>query len=309
MVKGADKPLVRPAQYAASIHGETGLDGVDLLPKVLASNLASVPQSISAIAEHILAEPVNTVWIIATGPLTNIALLLRDFPAVRTHIKGLSIMGGAIGDVPTTSHTINGTKAATEPFAPAPPHRQDGKGNWTPHAEFNIWCDPEAAALVFAVLTPLNVPIILIPLDLTHQVRATAEVEQLLFPDPTDPSTNKSIVRPMFKQILLYFASTYSSVSGIHDGPPLHDPLAVFAVLEPDAFDDRGDERWRVNVDTSNGERAGETTAVPLGTDTNGDAIREEGVRIPRSVHLGRFWDAVDNALRAAEDATKNTMT
>lgn len=305
-MRGADKPLVRPAQYAASIHGETGLDGVDLLPKVPASTLASVPQSISAIAEHILAEPVNTVWIVATGPLTNIALLLRDFPAVRTHIKGLSIMGGAIGDVPTTSHPTNGTKAATESFAPAPPHRQDGKGNWTPHAEFNIWCDPEAAALVFAILTPLNVPIILIPLDLTHQVRGTAEVERLLFPDPTDPSTNKSIVRPMFKQILLYFASTYSSVSGIHDGPPLHDPLAVFAVLEPDAFGDRGGERWRVDVNTNNGERAGETTAVLVEESSSESTNKEEGVRIPRAVDLGRFWGAVDNALGAAEHATKD---
>ena len=303
MIRGADKPLTRPAQYAASIHGETGLDGVDLLPKIPASKLASVPQSISAIAEHILAEPVNTVWIVATGPLTNIALLLRDFPAARTHIKGLSIMGGAIGDVPTTSHNSNGMKSTTEPFAPAPPHRQDGKGNWTPHAEFNIWCDPEAAALVFDTLTPLDVSIILIPLDLTHQVRGTDEVQRLLFPDPTDPHTNKSIVRPMFKQILLYFASTYSSVSGIHDGPPLHDPLAVFAVLEPDAFEDRNGARWRVNVDTSDGERAGETTAV-LEEKESG----EEGVRIPRGVDLGRFWGAVDNALGAAEEATKDAM-
>ena len=217
-------------------------------------------------------------------------------------------MGGAIGDVPITSHTSNGTKAPTESFAPAPPHRQDGKGNWTPHAEFNIWCDPEAAALVFDILTPLNVPMILIPLDLTHQVRGTAEVERLLFPEPTDPHTNRSIVRPMFKQILLYFASTYSSVSGIHDGPPLHDPLAVFAVLEPDAFEDRGGERWRVCVDTSDGERAGETTAVLAERNLYGNHSGEEGVRIPRSVDLGRFWGAVNNALGAAEDATKDAM-
>ena len=215
-------------------------------------------------------------------------------------------MGGAIGDVPTTSQTSNGTKATTEPFAPAPPHRQDGKGNWTLHAEFNIWCDPEAAALVFAILAPLDVPIILIPLDLTHQVRGTTEVEKLLFPDPTDPHANKSIVRPVFKQILLYFASTYSSVSGIHDGPPLHDPLAVFAVLEPDAFDDRSGERWRLKVDTSDGERMGETTAVLVEQGMKGDKSGEKGVRIPRSVDLGRFWGAVDDALGAAEEATKD---
>jgi len=107
----------------------------------------------------------------------------------------------------------------------------------------------------------------------------------------------------MFKQILLYFASTYSSVSGIHDGPPLHDPLAVFAVLEPDRFDDRSGERWRVSVDTSDGERTGDTTAMLVEKESG-----EEGVRIPRSVNLGRFWGAVDNALGAAEEATKDAM-
>ena len=104
-----------------------------------------------------------------------------------------------------------------------------------------------------------------------------------------------SKIRQTFKQILLYYASTYSEHSGIHDGPPLHDPLAVFAVLEPDAFDDCGGERWDISVDVGDGERAGETVATPRGDGRVGD------VRIPRSVDLGRFWQAVDHALGVVE--------
>lgn len=66
-------------------------------------------------------------------------------------------------------------------------------------------------------------------------------------------------------------------------------------MLEPDAFNDAGGERWDVTVDVSDGERAGETVAKPRG------AGGEGGVRIPRSVNLGRFWEVVDHALGVVE--------
>lgn len=305
VVRGASSPLTRPIKFAPEIHGKTGLDGVPLLPSVQPSMVESVPSGVQHIAEAILKEERDQVWIVATGPLTTVALLFRDFPEVRAHIRGLSVMGGAVGHVPvsrassstsTTTETEIRTEMKTAPFSStAPPHRRDGKGNWTPHAEFNIWCDPEAASQVLCSLQFLRKPIILIPLDLTHQVRGTADVQVLLF-----PSKSKSKIREMFKQILLYFASTYSEHSGIHDGPPLHDPLAVFAVLEADAFDDWGGERWDVSVDCSEGPRAGETVAVSVRRQ-EGDELVGGGVKIPRSVDLKRFWGAVDDALSAVE--------
>jgi len=300
VVRGASKPLTRPINFAPEIHGKTGLDGVPLLPSVQPSFVESVPSGVKYIAAAILKEEKDQVWIVATGPLTTVALLFREFPEVRAHIRGLSVMGGAIGDVPvspsssTSTTTETETEAKTAPFSStAPPHRRDGKGNWTPHAEFNIWCDPEAASQVLGSLQTLRKPVILIPLDLTHQVRGTADVQALLF-------SSQSNIREMFKQILLYFASTYSEHSGIHDGPPLHDPLAVFAVLEADAFDDWGGERWVVSVDCSEGPRAGETVAVPVQRQEGNEAVGG-GVKIPRSVDLKRFWGAVDDALSAVE--------
>jgi uridine nucleosidase len=47
--------------------------------------------------EALLVQPKGTAWLVATGPLTNVALLFAVFPTLADHIAGLSIMGGAIG--------------------------------------------------------------------------------------------------------------------------------------------------------------------------------------------------------------------
>lgn len=77
--------------------------------------------------DALMAQPKGTPWVIATGTLTNIALLFATFPEVAVHIKGLSIMGGGVGDG----------------FANAPISRLAGHenrvGNVTPLAEFNIY--------------------------------------------------------------------------------------------------------------------------------------------------------------------------
>lgn len=74
-----------------------------------------------------MAEPSNTAWLVATGPLTNAALLFVTFPEVAHHIAGLSIMGGAVGEgftgVPSGKTLGQG----------------EGFGNETPWAEFNIY--------------------------------------------------------------------------------------------------------------------------------------------------------------------------
>lgn len=75
----------------------------------------------------LLAQPPSTAWLVATGTLTNIGLLFATFPEVAGHIKGLSIMGGAVG----------------EGFTDVPMSRLPGDesrvGNTTPWAEFNIY--------------------------------------------------------------------------------------------------------------------------------------------------------------------------
>ena len=106
--------------------GHSGLDGTDLLPKASRPPVLDA-NPILAMRNALLAQPPNTAWLVATGTLTNIGLLFATFPEVAGHIKGLSIMGGAVG----------------EGFTDVPMSRLPGEesrvGNTTPWAEFNIY--------------------------------------------------------------------------------------------------------------------------------------------------------------------------
>jgi inosine-uridine nucleoside N-ribohydrolase len=131
---GADKPLLgRAGRVAADVHGETGLDGPDLPPP---SRAPEPVHAVELLARHLRERPHTLV---ATGPLTNVALLLAMHPGL---VERIVLMGGAIGE-----------------------------GNSTPAAEFNIWADPEAAARVFAS----GVDVTMVGLDVTHRALLTTE--------------------------------------------------------------------------------------------------------------------------------------
>lgn len=104
----------------------TGIDGTDLLPEPNASRI-NRGNALMAMRYALLAQAEGTPWLVATGALTNVALLFATFPELVKHIKGLSIMGGAIG----------------EGFSDAPIScvRGEGEriGNTTRWAEFNIY--------------------------------------------------------------------------------------------------------------------------------------------------------------------------
>ena len=134
---GADRPLVREPFVAAYVHGETGLDGTDLPP----ARGTAIPRH----AVDFLAERVGGITLVATGPLTNVALLLARHPEVRP--ERIVLMGGAIAE-----------------------------GNVTPAAEFNVWADPEAARRVFASGLDLT----MVGLDVTHKALVRTGHKELL---------------------------------------------------------------------------------------------------------------------------------
>lgn len=130
VVAGADTSLLGVARDARIVHGESGLGGVNL------------PDHDRALAEgdavdFLLEASDPDTWIVAIGPLTNVALAIARDPTWPKRIAGISIMGGS---------TDNGNVTAT--------------------AEFNIYADPEAAARVFRSDTRL----IMCGLNLTHQL-------------------------------------------------------------------------------------------------------------------------------------------
>src|SRR5256714_11078946 len=138
---GAERPLVRAPFVAAYVHGETGLDGPDLPPP---QGSPVDRHAVELMADAIRDSP-EPVTLVPVGPLTNVALLLALHPDARP--ERIVLMGGAIAE-----------------------------GNVTPAAEFNIWCDPEAAARVFAS----GLDVTMIGLDVTHKALFTKKHEEKL---------------------------------------------------------------------------------------------------------------------------------
>jgi inosine-uridine nucleoside N-ribohydrolase len=181
---GAGRPLVREQFVASYVHGETGLDGPDLPP----------PQSapVNRHAADFLADKIReangNVTLVPVGPLTNVALMLALHPDARP--ERIVLMGGAVAE-----------------------------GNVTPAAEFNIWCDPEAAARVFAS----GIDITMIGLDVTHKALfTTAHIGRLA-----------GRVGEMVTELLRFYDKFHRDVYGF-DGSPIHDAVAVAHVLRPD---------------------------------------------------------------------------
>lgn len=137
---GCDRPLVRPVEIAADVHGDSGLDGVELpQPTVTLDPRHGVDLIIDTIMSH---EP-GEITLVPTGPLTNIAMAVRKEPRIVSRVREVVLMGGGY-------HV----------------------GNWSAVAEFNIKVDPEAAHIVFNEKWPVT----MVGLDLTHQALATDAV-------------------------------------------------------------------------------------------------------------------------------------
>ena len=126
MYPGAEKPLKRAAVYAPDIHGESGIDGTDLLPEPPAIS-RKLPRAVDAMADALMKQPAGSSYLVATGALTNVAALIEEHPQVAEHLKGLSIMGGAFGETPLEADASNHNA------------REARIGNITQWAEFNIF--------------------------------------------------------------------------------------------------------------------------------------------------------------------------
>lgn len=235
---GMDRPLVRPARHAADIHGESGLDGPALPePDIELSPLHAVDLLIK-----LLLPSDGDITLVPTGPLTNIAAAIRQEPAIVPKIKAISLMGGAIG-----------------------------LGNVTPSSEFNIWADPEAAAIVFGC----GCPITMVPLEVTHQALATAEIVGRL-------RAAQRPVATLAADLLVFFASTYKSVFGF-EAPPVHDPCAVANVIDPTLI--KGHMAY-VEIETISDLTAGRTVC-----DLYGTMKRKPQVRVGYELDVPRFWE------------------
>jgi inosine-uridine nucleoside N-ribohydrolase len=188
---GSSGPLIGVAYHAPDIHGKTGLGGPKLpkLKRDVTSNNAV--QFIIDTVRH-----VEDVWLVAVGPLTNIALAIRQAPDIVGRVKGISIMGGS-----------------------------NWSGNRTPAAEFNIYADPEAADVVFSSGVKT---LYMSGLNLTHQFRlGMAEVAAI--------RKLGGEVSVFYADMLEFFLGTYSKRFGILEAP-MHDVCALLAITHPEVI-------------------------------------------------------------------------
>jgi inosine-uridine nucleoside N-ribohydrolase len=203
---GADKPISAVVQrHPTEAHGTSGLDG----PALWAPTRAPASNDgVGFIIEQ--ARERENLWIVALGPLTNIALALRQAPDIASRIAGISLMGGSRSN-----------------------------GNSTAAAEFNIWFDADAAAEVFAAATlHPGLQLRMCGLDLTAQVGVDATFVARLANAP-------SRAAKFCEELMIFYRSFSIRLAGIDPTDtvaaaavtaPLFDPCAVLAVTHPEFF-------------------------------------------------------------------------
>ena len=178
---------MRSGVICDEIHGESGLEThskmpFPKLPDEAYLHLKKLNETnfhfTTIIYEHLKGSK-NPVTIIATGPLTNVALLLINYPDVKKYIEKIVFMGGAIGS-----------------------------GNTGPAAEFNIQVDPEAAHIVFES----NISLFMVPLEVTHTALVTPAILDSI--RPLNSNFSNIVI-----DLLLFFQNTYKTIFKMDSPP------------------------------------------------------------------------------------------
>jgi purine nucleosidase len=256
---GCDRPLVREQVLAGEIHGDTGLGDVrwpDPLRELDSRH------AVDLIVDEVMARP-GEVTLVPIGPLTNIAMALRQEPRIVDAVAGVVLMGG--------SYT---------------------RGNTTPAAEFNIFVDPEAAAAVFSA----GWTVTMIGLDLTRQVTITPELISRV-------RGLDSPVARLVLDTMAFYNSAIGQLARSADtadtaetgGVPvkagsLHDPAAVAYVMDPSLF---STVDAVVQVETAGALTYGMTVTD---FDLRG---RDANTRVATRIDAAGFYDRLVSAIAA----------
>jgi len=253
--KGCDRPLAQPTRHAPEIHGESGLDG----PSLPQPRTGPQPEhAVDWIIETVMAT--DDVTLVPTGPLTNIGLALRREPRLEGRLRQICLMGGSL--------TF---------------------GNATAAAEFNIWCDPEAAHIVFTS----GIPIKMAGLNLTLQ--AEAHEEEIGRIRRLGTRTGRIVA-----ELLEFFGRQIRDLFGAGGGH-LHDPCAVAWLIDPTLIEARA---LHVSVELR-GEHTRGMTVCDYRHLRGGDIPECEGLRrgLPPNAEVGvrldapRFFDLLISSL------------
>ena len=244
---GASRPLLRPLVTAEHVHGNTGLNG----PELPEPTMQPQPQhAVDYLIEEIRRQPAGSVTLCTLGALTNIALALQRAPDIAPRIQQIVMMGGGFFE----------------------------GGNITPAAEFNIFVDPHAAHIVFSS----GIPLVVMPLDVTHQV-LTTRVRLDAIAALATPVATATV------EMLEFFERFDEEKYGC-DGGPLHDPCVIAYLLQPDLFKGR---HCNVAIETSSELTMGMTVV-----DWWGVTDRHKNAMVMRAVDADGFFSLLTARLK-----------
>ena len=190
---GCSGPMKRDLLTAENVHGNTGIDGVDI---VAPRTPLREKHAVDFIVDTLRAAEDESVTLVPTGPLTNIASAIEKDVSILAGIDEIVLMGGAM---------------------------REG-GNHSPSAEFNILVDPHAADIVFRCGRPITA----MGLDVTHQVLALAERREQIRGIHNDAARATAGMLDFFNR---HDTAKYRSL-----GAPLHDPCTIAYLLAPELF-------------------------------------------------------------------------
>lgn len=321
--RGSDAPILRKGKVDEGIHGINGLDGVESLPEWKderiqehirattryplldedeippADPLGLIEYQIKLLQER-KKQNLPPISLIATGPLTNVALLIKMCPGdgslLRETVDQIVLMGGSAGM----------------------------SGNRSPLAEWNIYVDPEAASIVFD--SPLKV--VMAGLNVTHQAILTSSLRKTLLKQHSN--SQLSPIRKLITSAITFFADTYANEFGFIYGPPIHDVLTVAYVIDPSLFfsfeprintpqtiqhdstlltkpEKVPSKRFRVRIDTSPSDITAGTTIVDFyqqwPIEHNGWHAGGRNAIVLEYVDTERLWQFLFDALDRAEES------
>lgn len=263
VAEGAGRPLVRDHEPFPVVHGSEGLG---LVTPSAPTDRPSERSAATLIADIARARP-GEVQLVATGPLTNVAIAIAEEPDLPNLLRGFTLMGGA--------------------FAQG--------GNTTPAAEANIWMDPDAAQAVFrgfAGAAEEKLPIC-VGLDVTERVVLTPADLDAICGDATDDP-----IATFLRDAVPFYMDFYATTRGL-EGACMHDPLAVAVAIDPTLVTLR---TTRVEVETDGRWTLGETVADLLGLRRSPWPVgweNDDNARVALDVDERAFTDRFVQRLRS----------
>ncbi|KAG0151848.1 hypothetical protein CROQUDRAFT_650395 [Cronartium quercuum f. sp. fusiforme G11] len=298
VITGAAKPLLRSVRHDPEIHGSDGLAGVEGLfdadhldvqeyvnkqTGTASDDLITVPEQIKFAVRKCKEKGLGDLIIVVCGGMTNIALFASLYPSllgVGNGVKEVVFMGGAIGI-----------------------------GNRGPTSEFNVLFDPEAVKIVF----DSKCKVVMIPLNVTHQAIWHERLHQFLLNPAQASSASLDLkekarlapltpLRQMLSTLFDYFKKTYLNTFGFEQGPPIHDALCLFYLIEPSFIQGK---RFKVEVEC-NSRWCDGTTVVDIWGDRDQEDLDPDDwsgsyIWVAQSIEVAQAWKHLFKVVHAAD--------